>query len=147
MIQRIQSVYLLISTVLLLLLFVLPFAEIARGTQIYLFNYQGFLLEGQIVKSRIFVLIFIILGIVLHLASIFGYKNRVRQKRIVLFAALIALGLSGLMFYYSCFSFSGAKVSIKMSMLFPLIAIILDYLAILGINKDEALVRSIDRIR
>jgi hypothetical protein len=38
-------------------------------------------------------------------------------------------------------------VSFNIAVVFPLIAIILDYLAIRNIGKDEALVRSIDRIR
>ncbi|MDD2382096.1 MAG: DUF4293 family protein [Mariniphaga sp.] len=34
-----------------------------------------------------------------------------------------------------------------MPMIFPLLAVVLDYLAIRAIGKDEVLVRSMDRIR
>jgi hypothetical protein len=50
-------------------------------------------------------------------------------------------------FFFTYYSFSEAQISFKISILFPIVAIILDYLAIRGIGKDEALIRSIDRIR
>jgi hypothetical protein len=52
-----------------------------------------------------------------------------------------------LMFFFLYTSFDDIKVAFKIPMSFPLIAIILDYLSIRAIGKDEALVRSLDRIR
>jgi hypothetical protein len=52
-----------------------------------------------------------------------------------------------LFIFFTYFSFSGAQISFKTGVVLPLVAIILDYLAIRGIKKDEALIRSIDRIR
>lgn len=43
--------------------------------------------------------------------------------------------------------FEGAKASFKIPAAFPLVVIILDYLAIRSIGKDEALIRSLNRIR
>jgi len=43
--------------------------------------------------------------------------------------------------------FKGATASFKIAVAFPLVAIILDYLAIRSIGKDEALIRSLNRIR
>ena len=41
----------------------------------------------------------------------------------------------------------GASVSVKIALSFPLVNLILDYLAIRNIGADEALVRSLDRLR
>jgi hypothetical protein len=57
------------------------------------------------------------------------------------------LGLFGMFFFFIYYSLGDAQVSYKVSIFFPLIAVILDYLAIRAIGKDEALIRSIDRIR
>jgi len=147
MIQRIQSLYLLISAALTSALFALPFAEIANDSAIYSFSSKGIVLDGIVKQSGVWVSIVIALIVMLHLASIFAYKNRVLQKKVVLVGMISLLGLFGLFFYYSYFSFTGAKISFQTGFIFPLIAIIVDYLAIRGINKDEALIRSIDRIR
>jgi len=60
---------------------------------------------------------------------------------------LLLFGLFCLFFYFTYFSFSGAKISFEIGIVLPLVAIVLDYLAIRAIDKDEALIRSIDRIR
>lgn len=147
MIQRIQTLYLLVSAILIAFLFVLPFAEIMNDGAIYLFDYKGISLDGGVKEDgmSIAVLIGIILG--LHGFAILSYKNRIRQMRVIVFTILIMLGLFGMFFFFTYYSFSGAKVSFKIGMVFPLVAIVLDYLAIRAIGKDEALIRSIDRIR
>jgi hypothetical protein len=60
---------------------------------------------------------------------------------------VLLLGLFGLFFYYTYVGISGAKVAFKIPVVFPIVAVILDYLAIRGIGKDEALIRSLNRIR
>jgi len=147
MIQRIQTVYLLISGILLGFLFFLPFAEIAKDSAIYLFNYKGILLDGKVMENGLAIsaLIAIITG--LHGFAILAYKKRIVQMRIIVFIILLMIGLFGLFFFFTYYTFSEARISFKVSMVFPLVAIILDYLAIRSIGKDEALIRSIDRIR
>jgi hypothetical protein len=147
MIQRIQSLYLLVSAILVAFLFVLPFAEIASDGAVYLFNYKGILLDGTVKENGMVVSILIGIILALHGFAIFAYKNRIRQIRVLVFTILIMLGLLGMFFFFTYYSFTGAQISFKISMVFPLVAIILDYLAIRAIGKDEALIRSIDRIR
>lgn len=67
--------------------------------------------------------------------------------RLVAFTIILLLGLFGLFFYFTYAAFEDARVAFKIPVAFPLIAVILDYLAIRAIGKDEALVRSLDRIR
>jgi len=147
MIQRIQSVYLFISTVLIGLLFLLPFAEIAKDGAIYLFNFKGILLDGVVKETGWVVSCLIIIVIALQVLAIFSFKNRKQQNKIILFAILMLLGLLAAFVFFTYISFSGAQINFKTGAVLPLIAIIVDYLAIRAIDKDEALIRSIDRIR
>lgn len=147
MIQRIQTVYLLISGILLACLFFLPFAEIAKDGSVYLFNAKGILLDSDVVESGLSISALIAIIAAMHGVAILSYKKRIRQMRLVVFTILAMLGLFGLFFFFTYYTFSGAQISFKVAMVFPLVAIILDYLAIRAIGKDEALIRSIDRIR
>ena len=147
MIQRIQSVYLLVSALLLGLLFLLPFAEIVKDGAIYTFNFKGILLDGAVQQSGIAISVLIVVIMALHGFAISSFKNRKRQKMIVSYTILMLLVLFGLFIYYTYLSFSGTQISLKISVVLPLLAIVIDYLAIRAIDKDEALIRSIDRIR
>jgi len=147
MIQRIQTLYLLISAILVAFLFALPFAEIVKDGSIYLFNFKGILLDGTLKENGLAISVLIGIILALHGIAILSYKNRIRQIRVIVFSILLMLGLFGMFFFFTYYTFSGAQISFKLSMVFPLVAIILDYLAIRSIGKDEALIRSIDRIR
>jgi hypothetical protein len=147
MIQRIQTLYILIAASLIGLLFTLPFAEIAANNKFYLFNIQGIVHNGEVVENGLPILLFVAIILIVHIAAIFMYKKRVRQMRLLVFAILLMLGLFGMFYFFTFYSFKGFEVSFKIAVVFPLIAIILDYLAIRNIGKDEALIRSIDRIR
>jgi hypothetical protein len=147
MIQRIQTLYLLLSTVLVGLLLFLPFAEITKDGVNYIFNFTGILLEGNVIWNGIAILALI--GIILfsQVYAILNYKNRPGQIRVINYSMLGLVVLFGIFFITAYYSFNGEQTSFKISHVFPVIAIILDYLALRGIKKDEALIRSIDRIR
>jgi len=147
MIQRIQTLYIAIAAILIGLLFALPFAEIAANDKFYLFNIQGILHDGEIVESGLPIMLFVGIILLIHVAAIFMFKKRIRQMRLLVFAILLMLGLFGMFYFFTFYSFQGLEVSFKVAIVFPLISIVLDYLAIRNIGKDEALVRSIDRIR
>ncbi|WP_157624598.1 DUF4293 domain-containing protein [Sunxiuqinia dokdonensis] len=147
MIQRIQTLYILFASILIGLLFALPFAEIAANDKFYLFNIQGIMHDGVVVESGLPILLFVGIILIIHLVAIFLFKKRIRQMRLLVFAILLMLGLFGMFYFFTFYSFKGFEVSFKIAVVFPLIAIILDYLAIRNIGKDEALIRSIDRIR
>jgi hypothetical protein len=147
MIQRIQTVFLIISTILLGLLFLMPYAELAKDGMIYLFNYSGISLDGALKYNGYALASLIGILVILHPVIILNYKNRTLQIRLLVLSILLMLGLFGLFFFFIHFAIGDAEVSYKVSIFFPLIAIILDYMAIRAIGKDEALIRSIDRIR
>lgn len=81
-------------------------------------------------------------------ASIFLFRNRNMQKRVILVAILIIIALSVLC-GINAQQFPGgiSGVSAHVGTFLPLIAAIFSTLAIRGIRKDEQLLRSADRLR
>jgi len=147
MIQRIQTLCLLLSLGFLELLFWLPVADITASGELYLFKIYGIYKGAELLTSGLWLLILFTVIIVLHLFAILSYKKRTRQIRVLIFSMILLLGLLALFFWYAFLGIKGATVSFRISVAFPVVAIILDYLAIRGIRKDEALIRSLNRIR
>ena len=147
MIQRIQTIYIFFAAVITALLLTLDFAELAVDGQLYVFNAKGIISDGQILFDGLPVMGFIGLITLLHLVIIFLYKKRIRQIRFLSFTIILLLGLVGVMFYFLYAAFVGAEIVFKIPVVFPVLAVILDYLAIRSIGKDEALIRSLNRIR
>jgi len=147
MIQRIQTLYLLVSAILISLLFIFPFAEITKDGVLYLLNLQGIILGSAVITNGIAILALVGIILILHGFAILNYKKRIRQIRLIVYTIIVMMGLFGMFFFVTHYSYAGSQVSFKISHVFPIIAIILDYLAIRAIRKDEALIRSIDRIR
>jgi Domain of unknown function (DUF4293) len=136
MIQRVQSIYMLLSSILMCgISFLLP---------IYKEQVQVFILD-----NFTFLTLFLISGII-TLISIFLYQNRKLQfvlNRISILINLILLGL----FIYQSTKLPGATQEamkgIEMGVFLPIISVILLVLANKAIQKDENLVKSVDRIR
>ena len=154
MIQRIQTIYLLLAEMLVGILFFVPFAEIAgKEGNIYSFDIKGIYMEGipktEIIYSSLPLIILWAVSLILILSTIFLYKNRILQMRLSTINIFILLGFCGLIFYYvwSSANILSGVFSLTVYLVFPIIAAILIYLAIRAIAKDELLVRSIDRIR
>ena len=147
MIQRIQTIYMLLSTFLAGLMLRLKLADIFSGDQLYTFSSAGIFKDTEKLQNGLPLQI-LILGILLaHVFAILSYKNRIRQMRILVFTEVLLLGLLGIILYFAYGSFADMNVAFKLPVAFPLAAMILDFLSIRAIGKDEALVRSIDRIR
>lgn len=153
MIQRMQSLYLLWSFILIEIMFFFPLAELvdASGT-VYEFLYRGIpaLKEGDpLIYNALPVAI--LLGIIglISFVTIFLFKKRMLQIRLTVFNMICMIGAMGLI-YYSISSQAkelSAITSYSLINAFPLVALVLCYLAIREIGKDEALIRSMDRIR
>lgn len=153
--QRIQTFYLFTVTVLSVMLFFFPVAGLQRpgDSTIYELSIKGItavtaegssLLSGAWVLNAITVLIPL-----LSLITIFLFKKRVLQIRLIVITLVLLAGFYGLMFIY-LWQFGKvleASMYVEMIASFPLICIILDILAIRAIGRDEALVRSLNRIR
>jgi hypothetical protein len=154
MIQRIQTVYLLTATFLLILLFSNPIAEIIVSESLYLtlWHYKIVSVNDTFFTPMstwpITVLLSII--IVIEVFTVFLYKRRQIQIRLCIFGLLLMFGLVGLIYFFTKYTLSsldGMRSVFLWPIVCPMIAIILNYLALKSIQKDEKLVRSYDRIR
>jgi len=152
MIQRIQSLYLLGSFVLIGMMFFFPLANLSTAEQSYEFLYRGIpaITEGApaiFMAYPVVILLSIIL--LLSLITIFLFKKRMLQIRLCIFNMICMLGAMGLI-YYSISSQAktlSAITDYSLINAFPLVALVLTYLALRNIGKDEAMIRSMDRIR
>ena len=152
MIQRIQTLYLLAVAALMAAAIFTPLAYFAAGVEEY--KLFAFALKSATTKySTIYMGVIVALAAIVPFVNIFLFKNRLLQIRLCAVELVLLLGsavfmgayyfLSNRMFSQLEFSAHGMHIAI----IFPLIAIILDYLALRAIFKDEMLVKSLDRIR
>jgi len=147
MIQRIQSVFLLVAVILTGFLFKLELAELIAANEIYSFVAAGMYKGETQVFNGMPLLVMLGIIVVLHLVIIFSYKKRIMQMRMTVFTIILLLGMFAAILFFAYTSFDNAKVAFKIPVAFPLAAAILDFLAIRAIGKDEALIRSLNRIR
>lgn len=155
MIQRIQSVYLFLTTVMSIIflqgsflsfinktgdVFKIGFTDIVRSTQ------------GQapeIVGGIIPLTIIVILVAVLSLITIFLFKNRKLQLlfSVILTGLISVLILVSFYYSYSVISEYDATFVPGVKMALPFLQLIFSILAYRGIKKDDQLVKSYDRLR
>ena len=137
MIQRIQTIYLLLAFVVTgILLFFIPLWTMSDSKEYYF------------MQSQVYT---ILLGLstTLSLLSIVSYKKRQNQfviGRLNIILNLILLGL----FVYRSLNLSGETPAVSekgIGMFLPVVAIALLVLANKAIKKDEDLVKSVDRLR
>jgi hypothetical protein len=135
MIQRQQSLWLLLSTISSFLSFKLPF-------------YTGQLKDGKYDEldggSTFFLVIFTGVSLILSLVAIFLFKDRKLQLKLSIGGAVLAL-LILIIYFMEMRSF--AKGSVAFSCLFVLAMITGYIMAARGIWKDEKLVKSLDKLR
>jgi len=144
MIQRIQSVYLLLATFLSVgLIFLVSLWTVENGEQF--FALDG-LSNGSILLMAIPVLFF--LSGVLTFYAILKFKNRQLQFVLGRFSILTNFILLGILVYFSQNLSGEMNISEKgIGLLIPIVVIFLVALANKAIKKDEELVKSVDRLR
>lgn len=154
MIQRIQTVYLLIVAILIGILYFFPLASfvVEQDMSMYHLSVKGLMPNTESTKPlfRALPLVFIITIIVIISITIIAlFKRRMLQIKLSIINIVLLVGLQSLMFYFVIVSKHqlGGQSSYSLIFVFPLIAAIITYLAIRRIAKDEALVRSMDRLR
>lgn len=155
MIQRIQTLYLLLAVAMMSLTLFLPLATFVYGGNELIL--KGFAIsggEGLSFPLPIYLGVLLAATTLLLLVIIFLYKKRLVQIRLCVSAIVLLLGsaaLIGLYCYRVCSLLSEMNydeiITIGFASLMPIVAIIPVVLAIRGIARDEALVRSLDRIR
>ncbi len=150
MIQRIQTLFLLIASACMLIAVVTPLAKFNVGVDLIKFEALGLYKDGDIVNSTWGLFAIGVLSSLIALGSIFLFKTRMLQIRASIFNIMVMIG------FYAYFGFLFYKINPESGIQFqnfgigsimPAIAIILTYLAIRKIGADEVLVRSLDRLR
>ncbi|SNR46754.1 protein of unknown function [Lutibacter agarilyticus] len=144
MIQRIQTLYLLIATLLSsALVFVLNLWVDDAGVEF--FAMDAFVTDNVLLKTMS-VLFFV--SAAWTLIAIFKYKNRKLQFVLGRLSVLINFILLGILVYFTQNLSGEINVSEKgIGLLIPVFTIVLVVLANKAIKKDEELVKSVDRLR
>lgn len=144
MIQRIQTLYLLIATLLSsALVFVLNLWVDETGVKF--FAMDAFSTDNTLLKTMT-VLFFV--SAAWTLIAIFKFKNRKLQFVLGRLSILINFILLGILVYFTQNLSGEINVSEKgIGLLIPVFTIVLVVLANKAIKKDEELVKSVDRLR
>lgn len=157
MIQRIQSLWLLLASLTLFLLFVFPYSHFSDSMGMaYALKITGVYksMGGLNVLSNSFILqtIGLVILAIIPFLIIFNYKNRKRQAMLVylLIALTILFGFWLYMSTKNAVTAVGQQIGIGNldigTLLIPLTVIFL-FLAIKGIRHDDRLIKSAERLR
>lgn len=143
MIQRIQSFLLVLAVCGAALCFMFPVATAG--------DYPSLLLWPLDASNWYLTLLNTLVGII-ALVSIFLYKNRVRQMRVVTLAALLSVVQIALAFLLAVDSFAshlpaGTNIAYSIGSYIPMATTVLLFIAQRCIRNDELKVRAADRIR
>lgn len=151
MIQRKQTLFLLIAVVLNFLCLIFPIAEfIPRGVGVNPLMYNLWIEDGQgsvsFASAPLFGILF--LETIVSVVTIFRYNNRRQQiKFCSLNILLLVLWYITYAIVFSLNSIEDGDFKLHMVAIFPLISLILTMMAKRGVKADEALIRAADRIR
>ncbi|WP_242921474.1 DUF4293 domain-containing protein [Pontibacter liquoris] len=166
MIQRIQSVFLLLLALAMVAMLFLPLWSKTDATtnetvvltawtlKSHILNKQGDIVSaGNLpAKSAFIIGMLAIAAAVVALYEIFQYKNRLNQMKLGLLNTLVIAALLGTSFYYA--AYVGAEMvkagnngAYEAGFYLPMLALLLNALANRFIKRDEDLVRSVDRLR
>lgn len=151
MLQRIQTVYLVVASLLGILGLMNPVAiflknseAITMGAFTHTVEVEGFLGAWPIG-------VLWVLSMAVLVATVFQYKNRPLQLRLTATFFVLLLALGALQFLLagqlSLALGEAYSVNYNWSIFLPFASAVLVFLARMAIKKDEDLVRSVDRLR
>lgn len=155
MIQRIQSILLLLVSILMGLSVVLPLWGKADGTnKVEITAIQMIQTSaGTTVMEQTTIYLAIIAGLTAVLAfwNIFNFKNRGFQMKISLFCTLLISAFIATEFFISHNAISLFSPEVEghfgSGFFLPVAAILFNWLALRAIKRDDDMVRSADRLR
>ncbi len=155
MIQRIQSIYLFLAIIAAALMFFFPLAEFYGDSNfiLYVYKLNFFDPDPSLGLSPYFLMPLmgtIILIILLSLITIFSFKNRKRQ----LLFTKISMGLTMILLAGYFFGYIGLlegavgnPPKYQFASFMPALVFVFMFLANRSIQKDEKLIKSMDRLR
>lgn len=152
MIQRIQSVYLLIAAICSVACLSLPVGRYVNDGLLSSTMYNLWIVSSDgsghtFTSTPLFVVQ--LLAAAISLYAIFMYKNRKQQMRLCIFSSLLLAGWYAIYAVLAVLCGGTGEVSFSPSIYgaLPAVALILNVMASRSIRADERLVRAADRIR
>lgn len=154
MIQRIQTIYLLVITALMAVTLFTPlawFASDAGEFRLFAFALKG--AEGETVQATLYMGVLLALASALPLVTIFLFKRRLLQIRLCVVEMVLlvgALAMEAVYYFLSWRVFSDMTFhtqGFRPAIALPLVCLLFAYLAARAIFRDELMVRAADRIR
>ncbi len=133
-IQRWQSVLLLISAIFVALAGILPYAVTANGVDVCA------------VQTPVLLCVDILVALLL-LIDIFLYRNLRYQMKVTRLALGLVVVLEAAIAAYTCAGLEGATISIIGGIVMPVLALISAFVALRLMLRDYRLLRSADRLR
>ncbi|WP_295935327.1 DUF4293 domain-containing protein [uncultured Alistipes sp.] len=154
MIQRIQTLYLLIIVALMAVTLFVPLAWFAGDAgQFGLYAFALKTASGEAIQPTIYMGVILALACVLPLVTIFLYKRRLLQIRFCVVEMVLLVGalvMEGIYYFLSYRVFSEQAFHtqhIKPAIVLPLVCLFFAWLATRAIFRDELMVRAAERIR
>jgi hypothetical protein len=155
MLQRIQSVYLALIVLIFGALFFMPFAQVVSAETTYQFNAFGIkMTDGSYLRTAYYVLAAVVIVMIYNIVILAYFKNRVMQIKLAKLNGIVLAMIIGLVVLSVDHMATGLliaetepTVEYGLGTYLLFLPLILNYLAIKAIRKDEELVRSADRLR
>ncbi len=155
MLQRIQSIYLFLAIIAASLMFFFPLAEFFGDSNfvLYVYKLSFFDPDPSLQLSPYFLMPLmgtIVLIILLSLITIFSFKNRKRQLLFTKISMAITLVLLAGYFFGYISLLEGAvgnPPKYQFASFMPILVFLFMFLANRSIQKDEKLIKSMDRLR
>ena len=155
MIQRIQSLYLLLTTILSLLFLKGNFLNfIDKSGYAIKVTFKGIITNAgrqdfELIEKLLPLSAIIILIPLLSLIAILLFKSRKIQVWLSLSIIVLVVGFIIASIFYSCFIITeyGTEIIPGLKMVVPVLILIFAILAYRGIRKDDRLIKSYDRLR
>lgn len=135
--QRVQTLYLALSTILI--------GSMFFATKAVTFGADGEIADYITYTSYIPYLILIVVVFLLDLLALTTYKHRVFQMRTAGFSALITIALQA--WLVLDFVLTHNDVVFRVTALFPIVTVVFNLLAYRGILADEMIVASAYHLR
>jgi nitric oxide reductase large subunit len=152
MIQRVQSIFLFLVFVVSVILIFFPLASFNIDGSVFQMNIMGFngidSLDVELPNVMLIGVLTALLG-VMSLFTIFRFKNRKLQMKLIMINLFINFGLLGAIFYYSdsVANMLDIKPDYDIAAYFPVVSVLLLILANRNVRADEKLIRQSERLR
>jgi hypothetical protein len=151
--QRIQTLFLVLVVVSMLVSFFLPIWKITNGsTEMQLYPLHFSTIENGVKTTQYFP--FSIMAILMAAAAtiavmgIMRFENRMTQVKLgTLNSLILALALGAVVYFYNQVTSQYGYGKFGLSIWVPFVGVACNWLAIRFIRRDEKLVRDSDRIR